>query len=86
MQASESGEVYVGKKVPAGHVKRLRLSGIHNCCGPCCDAIQEAIESVPGVMSDTAEPGEDSFEVIGNFSPAELIEALHGAGFHAEIG
>lgn len=85
MKTSKGSEVYVGKKVPAGHVTRLRLSGIHNCCGPCCDAIQGAIESVKGVTGNTAEPGWGSFEVTGDFSPAELIQALHGAGFHAEI-
>lgn len=85
MQSSNLNEVYVGKNVSADHVKRLKLSGVHNCCGPCCDAIQGAIESMAGVVSDTAEPGESSFEVMGDFSPAELIEALHGAGFHAEI-
>ena len=48
-------------------------------------AIQSAIWSVDGVTSDTATPHHDGFEVMGDFSPAELIEALHGAGFHAEI-
>ena len=29
--------------VPQGKVKSLKVSGIHNCCGPCCEAIKEAI-------------------------------------------
>lgn len=83
--ATQTSGVYIGKKVPTEHVSRLKLRGVHNCCGPCCDAIRDAIWSVPGVTSDTAEPHRSDFEVTGDFSPAELIEALHGAGFHAEI-
>jgi len=85
MQGTKLSEVHVGKKVPTNHVARLRLYGIHNCCGPCCDAIEGAIWSVKGATGDTAEPGMSRFEVTGDFSPAELIEALHRAGFHAEI-
>jgi hypothetical protein len=71
--------------VPAGKVKNLKLSGIHNCCQPCCEAIQEAINSVDGVTGDTAAPHETSFEVTGDFSAVALVEALHAAGFHAEV-
>lgn len=85
MPTSQLPEVYIGKKVARANVKRLKLHGVHNCCGPCCDAIKGAIYSVRGVMGDTAAPGESRFEVTGDFSPAELVEALHGAGFHAEI-
>ncbi|HEX5470836.1 MAG TPA: hypothetical protein VFW73_03065 [Lacipirellulaceae bacterium] len=85
MPTVKQTEVHVGKKVPTRRVTRARLSGIHNCCGPCCDAIRDAITSVAGVIDDTAEPGRSEFEVTGDFVPAELIEALHGAGFHAEI-
>jgi hypothetical protein len=41
--ATQVSEVYVGKKVPSEHVSRLKLRGVHNGCGPCCDAIREAI-------------------------------------------
>src|SRR5438270_154243 len=43
--------------VPGGMVKRVEVSGIHNCCGPCCRAIQGAIATVDGVTGDTAKPG-----------------------------
>jgi periplasmic mercuric ion binding protein len=75
----------VKSSVPADKVKSLKLSGIHNCCQPCCEAIKEAIESVDGVTGDTATPHQTSFEVSGDFSAAALIEALHAAGFHAEV-
>jgi periplasmic mercuric ion binding protein len=71
--------------IPAGKVKSLKLSGIHNCCQPCCEAIQDAVQSVDGVTGETAAPHETTFEVTGDFSAAALIEALHAAGFHAEV-
>ena len=85
MPTTKNAEVYVGKKVPINRVTRARLHGVHNCCGPCSDAIREAILGVKGVIDDTVVPGNTDFEVRGDFVPAELIEALHGAGFHAEI-
>lgn len=71
--------------VPQGKVKRLRISGIHNCCQPCCDAIQEAIYQVDGVTGDTAKAHATEFEVTGDFDAALLMAALHRAGFSAEV-
>src|SRR5689334_1996690 len=66
--------------IPPGKVRRLRVSGIHNCCPPCCKAIKGAIRSVEGVTSDTAEPGESAFEVKGHFDAAALVRSLNTAG------
>jgi copper chaperone CopZ len=85
MQKPKLNEAKVKSSVPAGKVKSLKLSGIHNCCQPCCEAIKEAIATVDGVTGDTATPRQTSFEVSGDFSAAALIEALHAAGFHAEV-
>lgn len=71
--------------IPVGKVKGLKVSGIHNCCGPCCAAIKEAISTVEGVTSDTAKPRATSFEVTGAFYPADLVKALNGAGFSALV-
>ena len=71
--------------VPAGKVKRLKVAGIHNCCGPCCVAIREAIATVEGVTSDTAKPRATSFEVTGDFHAADLVRALNRAGFSALV-
>ena len=70
---------------PQGKVKRLKVSGIHNCCQPCCEAIKEALRTVDGVTDDTAEPRVTSFEVTGDFDAAALVEALNAAGFHAQV-
>jgi copper chaperone CopZ len=85
MRVAKRTDAKVQSSVPAGKVNSLKLSGIHNCCQPCCEAIQEAIQSVDGVTADTATPHESSFEVTGDFSAVALVEALHAAGFHAEV-
>jgi len=71
--------------IPAGKVKSLKVSGIHNCCGPCCTAIKEAINTVQGVTGNTAKPRVTNFEVSGDFSAADLVKALNSAGFSAQV-
>jgi len=71
--------------VPPGMVRRLKLSGVHNCCRACYEGIKGAIESVQGVTGDTVQPELTSFEVIGDFSAAQLIGALNASGFHAKV-
>lgn len=73
------------RNVPRGKVKRLNVSGIHNCCGPCCDAIKDAIARVGGVTSDSAKPGVTTFEVTGNFNAVSLVKALNAVGFSAQV-
>lgn len=72
-------------EVPHGKVTRLRISGIHNCCGPCCDAIKGAIATVDGVTGNTAQPRATTFEVTGDFHAAALVKALNDAGFSAQV-
>ena len=69
--------------IPQGKVKTLKVSGIHNCCGPCCEAIKGAIATVDGVTGDTARPRATTFEVTGDFDAAALVKALNAAGFSA---
>ena len=72
-------------EVPFGRVNVLRVSGIHNCCGTCCDAIKGAIATVDGVTGDTAEPRVTTFEVTGDYRATELVEELNAAGFSARV-
>lgn len=72
-------------KVPQGKVERLSISGIHNCCQPCCDAIRNAIYSVGGVTGDTARPKATRFEITGAFDAVQLVAALNRAGFSAGV-
>jgi len=71
--------------LPVGKIKSVKVSGIHNCCGPCCDAIKEAINSVQGVTSNTAKPRVTTFAVTGDFYAADLERALNRAGFSAQV-
>jgi copper chaperone CopZ len=85
----ETGNTHLAIKpepnIPSDKVQRLKVSGIHNCCQLCNEAIKGAIKSMPGVTADTARPGERSFEIIGNFAADELLRALNTAGFHAKV-
>jgi catalase len=71
--------------IPRGRVKSLNVSGIHNCCDLCCDAIKGAIATVDGVTGDTAIPGATTFAVMGDFQAAALVQALNAAGFSAQV-
>jgi mercuric ion binding protein len=72
--------------VPSGKVKKLTVSGAHNCCGACCRTIKSVVKKVDGVTGDTAKPKGESFDVTGDFDAGELIKALNAAGFHAKVG
>lgn len=62
-------------------VATLTVSGVHLCCGKCVAAVDKAVKAVPGVTSDDAAKGADSFKVEGNFNAKDLMEALAAAGF-----
>jgi mercuric ion binding protein len=68
-----------------GKVKRLELTGVHNCCGGCNVAVKKAIKTVDGVEADTAKANKDSFVVEGNFDALALIKALNKSGFHVKV-
>lgn len=72
-------------EIPSGKVKRLEVSGIHNCCGACNKAIKGAVKSVSGVTADTATPKQSTFVVEGDFSATDLVAALQSAGFHVQV-
>lgn len=72
-------------KVEAGKVKRIELTGVHNCCGACTKSIKAAIKGVDGVEADTVKPKQSSFVVEGNFDAAQLVSALLEAGFAVQV-
>lgn len=71
--------------LPTGRVKSVQVSGIHNCCEPCCAAIKEAINAVEGVTGNTAKPSVTTFVVVGDFEAASLVKSLNVAGFSARV-
>lgn len=71
--------------IPRDKVYRLKVSGIHNCCGPCCDEITQSILMVNGVTGTTAKPRATDFDVTGHFCPSDVVKALNAAGFSARV-
>lgn len=79
---SDNAEVKVPMaSAPDEQVHSLTVTGTHVCCGKCVKAVDEAAKSVPGVKSDTAAKGAESFQVEGDFNAKALMTALAKAGF-----
>lgn len=70
---------------PKGKVKKVTVTGAHNCCALCCKALKATVKKVDGVTGDTAKPKAKSFEVTGDFDAEELVKALNAAGFHVTV-
>jgi copper chaperone CopZ len=68
-----------------GKVQSVTVTGIHNCCNACNNAIKGVLQKVDGVKANTAAPKKDSFDVTGDFDAAELVKALNDAGFHVKV-
>ena len=69
---------------PAGNVKSLSVSGIHNCCRKCTIAINNVIKKVPGATCEVAAKAE-TFTVTGDFDAATLVKEFNEAGFHVKV-
>jgi len=66
-------------------VQKLELSGVHNCCGACTNAIKKAVTGVSGVTGTDVKAKESSFVVEGNFKPGDVIKSLLDAGFYVQV-
>ena len=84
---TESKDVTIGDDSGAksGKVRRLTVSGAHNCCGACTVAIKGALKTVEGVQADTCKAKQTSFVVEGEFDAQALVKALADAGFHVKV-
>jgi len=71
--------------VTKGKVKTLTVTGVHDCCGQCNNAIKKAVKGVDGVKGDTAKAKSTTFEVTGDFEAEDVIKALNAAGFHVKV-
>jgi copper chaperone CopZ len=76
---------FAAVKAPEGKVKRLELTGVHNCCGQCNTTIKTALAGVEGITANTAKAKEASFVVEGDFSAAAVIDALLAKGFAVKV-
>jgi len=66
-------------------VQKLEVSGVHNCCGQCTNAIKKAVTSVSGVTGTDVKAKDTGFAVEGNFKPGEVVKALLDAGFYVQV-
>jgi periplasmic mercuric ion binding protein len=69
----------------AGNVKRLTVTGAHNCCGACTVAIKGALKGVSGVQADTCKAKQTEFVVEGDFDGQAVVKALNDVGFHVKV-
>lgn len=70
---------------PASKMTQATVSGVHLCCKKCSDAVTAAVKTVPGITKHEIAPKTETFTVEGDFTKAELAEALNNAGFAGEI-
>ena len=80
----DSGTVLPPKAKPV-KVSSASFKGVHNCCDGCNKALKEAIKGVEGVTSDDCASKSDKFTVKGEYNPADVIKAIHAAGYHAKL-
>lgn len=80
----DSGTVLPPKAKPV-KISSGTWKGAHNCCDGCNKALKEAIKGVTGVASEDCASKAATFTVKGEYDPAELVKAIHAAGYHAKL-
>lgn len=71
--------------VPEGKVQKLKIEGVHLCCGKCVTAVQKAVGRVAGVKGNTAEKNAATFEVTGDFSAKDVFAELNKSGLSGKV-
>jgi len=80
----DSGTVLPPKAKPV-KISSGTWKGAHNCCDGCNKALKAAIKTVEGVESDDCAANKATFIVKGAYNPADLVKAIHDAGYHAKL-
>lgn len=70
---------------PEGKVAKATVSGVHLCCQKCANAATDAVKGVAGVTKYDIASKAETFTVEGDFTKADLAEALNKAGFAGDI-
>ncbi|PAW87056.1 MAG: hypothetical protein B9S33_06980 [Pedosphaera sp. Tous-C6FEB] len=71
--------------VPEGKVQKLKVEGVHLCCGKCVTAVQKAVSRVAGVKANTAEKNVATFEVTGDFNAKDVFAELNKSGLSGRV-
>jgi copper chaperone CopZ len=66
-------------------VKSMTINGLHLCCDKCVKGVNEALKDVSGVTGNTAAKGAKSFEVTGDFTDKDVMDALQKAGLTGKV-
>ena len=80
----DSGTVLPPKAKPV-KISSGTWKGAHNCCDGCNKALKAAIKGVEGVESEDCAANKATFIVKGAYNPADLVKAIHDAGYHAKL-
>jgi copper chaperone CopZ len=84
-KSSDSAILVANPAVPDRNVTGLKVGGVHLCCKRCVSDLNKAVDKVKGVTGTNAAKDDLSFEIMGTFNAREVIEALHAAGYSAQI-
>jgi copper chaperone CopZ len=68
------------------NVKSLKVTGVHLCCPKCVKTVDKVVKAVPGVESEDATKGAESFTVTGDFNDKAVFDALQKAGLTGKDG
>lgn len=67
-------------------VQTLKVEGVHLCCPKCVKAVNAALKSVDGVVTNDATKNATSFTVTGDFKDSDVFAALQKAGLTGKVG
>lgn len=62
---------------------RYTLTGLK--CGGCVAKATAALQALPGVTAVQVDLATQTARVVGDIAPAAVIDALHAAGYPAEL-
>lgn len=85
-ESSEAGTTAAASTASDKKLTAATVTGAHLCCQKCVNAVAEAVKSVPGIKESNIVSKQNTFTVAGEFTEAELLAALHKAGFHGSVG
>jgi copper chaperone CopZ len=83
--SDDSIKVNAATGAKSAKVNGMELSGVHLCCNSCVTAVNKAVKSVQGVESTTAAKNAKTFEVKGNFTDKDVMDALQKAGLTGKV-
>jgi mercuric ion binding protein len=66
-------------------VQKMKIQGLHLCCGKCVTTVNSVLKTVPGVTGNTAKTDAETFEVTGDFTDTDVMNALQKEGMTGKV-